>query len=132
MTIAQTIEEKLRAGLDPVHLEVTNESGSHNVPPGSETHFKVVVVCAAFEGRPTLHRHRMVYGLLADEMAGPVHALALHTYTEEQWRAQGDAPESPRCRGGMNLCWSGVPRSITRPRWRSSTRAASSTSERTL
>ena len=101
MTIAQTIEKKLRAGLDPLHLDVINESASHNVPPGSESHFKVVVVSAAFEGRPTLHRHRMVYGLLGDELAGPVHALALHTYTETQWHDTGAAPDSPECRGGM-------------------------------
>lgn len=100
MTIASTIEEKLRAGLAPSHLEVINESGNHNVPPGSESHFKVVVVSPAFEGRHTLHRHRMVYGVLADELAGPVHALALHTYTDEQWQALGAAPESPECRGG--------------------------------
>ena len=100
MTIASTIDDKLRAGLAPSHLEVTNESGNHNVPPGSESHFKVVVVSSAFEGRPTLHRHRMVYGMLADELAGPVHALALHTYTEEQWQALGAAPDSPACRGG--------------------------------
>ena len=102
MTVAQTIESKLKAGLEPVHLEVINESGNHNVPPGSESHFKVVVVCNAFEGRPTLHRHRMVYGLLNEELAGPVHALALHTYTVGQWQALGTAPASPECRGGMN------------------------------
>jgi BolA protein len=43
----------------------------------------------------------MVYGLLGDELAGPVHALALHTYTESQWNDVGGAPESPACRGGM-------------------------------
>ena len=102
MTIAQTIETKLKAGLAPAHLEVINESGNHNVAPGSESHFKLVVVCSAFEGHPTLHRHRMVYGLLSEELAGPVHALALHTYTVAQWQAMGTAPDSPECRGGMS------------------------------
>jgi BolA protein len=100
MTIASTITAKLEAGLDPLHLEVVNESGSHNVPPGSESHFKVTVVSRRFEGMPTLHRHRTVYGLLADELAGPVHALALHTYTAAQWRELGASPDSPQCRGG--------------------------------
>jgi BolA protein len=103
MSIADTIEAKLRAGLAPSHLEVINESGNHNVPPGSESHFKVVVASESFEGHRTLHRHRMVYGLLDDELAGPVHALALHTYTEAQWRETGVAPESPDCRGGMKV-----------------------------
>ena len=100
MSIADTIEAKLRDGLSPSHLEVVNESGNHNVPPGSESHFKVVVAADAFDGHPTLHRHRMVYGLLDEELAGPVHALALHTYTAGQWENMGTAPESPDCRGG--------------------------------
>jgi BolA protein len=100
MTIASTITRKLEAGLAPVHLEVVNESGNHNVPPGSESHFKVTVVSERFEGMPTLHRHRTVYGLLADELAGPVHALALHTYTEAQWHEMGASPGSPQCHGG--------------------------------
>ncbi len=103
MTIASTIRSKLEAGLTPAHLEVINESGSHNVPPGSESHFKVVAVSARFDGKPTLHRHRMVYALLAEELAGPVHALALHTYTESQWQQLGVAPQSPECRGGMKV-----------------------------
>lgn len=102
MTIAETIQSKLAAGLSPAHLEVINESGNHNVPKGSESHFKVVVVSPAFEGRPVLHRHRMVYALLAEELSGPVHALALHTYTEPQWQALAAAPDSPACRGGMH------------------------------
>ncbi len=100
MSIADTIETKLREGLSPSHLEVINESGNHNVPPGSESHFKVVIATGAFDGHPTLHRHRMVYGLLDEELAGPVHALALHTYTAGQWADMGAAPESPDCRGG--------------------------------
>jgi BolA protein len=100
MSIADTIEAKLREGLSPSHLEVINESGNHNVPPGSESHFKVVVAADAFAGHPTLHRHRMVYGLLGEELAGPVHALALHTYTTGQWGEIGVAPDSPDCRGG--------------------------------
>ena len=98
MSITSTIQEKLETGLEPVHLEVINESDNHAVPPGSESHFKVVVVSARFDGQPTLRRHRMVYGLLAEEMAGPVHALALHT--EEQWRELSASPCSPLCRGG--------------------------------
>jgi len=104
MNVQQRIESKLAGALSPLHLEVVNESGNHNVPAGSESHFKVVLVSEAFEGRPQLARHRMVYGTLNEELAGPVHALALHTYTPAQWRElAAGAPESPRCRGGMAL-----------------------------
>ena len=101
MTIQSAIESKLVAGLSPEHLEVLNESGGHNVPPDSETHFKVTVAAAAFEGMPKVARHQQVYGLLAGELAGPVHALALHTYTPAEWRGRGGgAPQSPPCLGG--------------------------------
>ena len=80
------------------HLEVVNESGNHNVPDGSESHFKVVLVSERFDGMRLVARHRLVNQTLAGELAGPVHALALHTYTAEEWRARyQDAPMSPPC-----------------------------------
>lgn len=95
------IEEKLAAALRPAHLDVVNESGNHNVPDGAETHFKVVVVAAAFEGERLLARHRRVNKALATELAGGVHALAIHTYTMDEWQRRfGDAPMSPPCHGG--------------------------------
>jgi BolA protein len=100
-TMASTIEAKISAALTPSYLEVINESANHNVPKGSETHFKLIVVSAQFDGQRTLHCHRMVYAILEQELAGSVHALALHTYTEEQWREVDQAPDSPSCRGGM-------------------------------
>lgn len=101
MSVQASIEEKLARAIDPLHLEVVNESGSHNVPPGSESHFRVVLVADRFEGERLLARHRIVNEILADELAGPVHALALHTYTADEWRERhGDAPMSPPCRGG--------------------------------
>lgn len=96
-----TIVTKLDARFAPEHLDVVNESGGHNVPAGSETHFKVVMVAACFEGERLLGRHRMVHETLAQELAGGVHALALHTYTSGEWRERfGDAPMSPPCLGG--------------------------------
>ena len=103
-SVHEGIRDKLTASLAPTHLEVVNESGNHNVPAGSESHFKVVLVSDAFEGRPMLARHRMVYAALDEELAGPVHALALHTYTPSQWAAlDSDAPRSPKCGGGKAL-----------------------------
>jgi len=101
MSIQQCIEEKLALRLEPAHLEVINESSQHNVPPDSETHFKVVIVAPGFEGKRKVARHQAVYAVLADELAGPVHALALHTYTAQEWRDRhGEAPMSPPCLGG--------------------------------
>lgn len=100
MSLEDEITEKIRQNLHPSHLEVTNESHMHNVPPGSESHFKVVVVADAFEGKMLVARHRLLNQLLADELAGPIHALALHTMTPGEWAEKGAAPASPPCMGG--------------------------------
>ena len=103
MSVQETIERKLAEGLDAVHLEVINESGQHNVPPGSESHFKVVVVSEDFEGKNLVAQHRLVYQLLGSELESHVHALALHTYTEQGWReSHGTTPMSPPCLGGKS------------------------------
>jgi len=101
MSVQQQIQEKLHAAFAAAHLEVINESHMHSVPPGSESHFKVVLVAPEFEGKRQVARHQLIYRLLADELAGPVHALALHTYTAQEWQQrQGEAPASPQCLGG--------------------------------
>lgn len=100
MTIQQQIENKLEEALRPLNLTVENESHMHSVPPNSETHFKVIVSSTEFEGKRAVQRHQLVYSVLADEMAGGVHALALHTYTPEEWSTVGDTPNSPNCMGG--------------------------------
>ncbi len=98
MQVQNSIETRLREAFSPEYLSVENESHMHNVPPGSESHFKVTLVSEAFEGQRRVRQHQAVYGVLSEEMAGPVHALALHTYTPAEW--QGRSPESPRCLGG--------------------------------
>jgi len=102
MTVASVIEQKLIDAFQPSHLEVINESNNHNVPPGSESHFKVVIVAKAFEGERLIKRHRLVNAVLSEELAEKIHALALHTYTESQWQEQyaGSIPVSPDCAGG--------------------------------
>jgi BolA protein len=101
MQIQQQIEQKLREQYAPLHLEVANESHMHDVPEGSESHFRVVLVTAQFEGAPLVQRHRAVNTTLQQELQGQIHALALHTMTPEEWFAKnGEAPESPPCLGG--------------------------------
>jgi len=102
--IREQIEEKLRTAFSPVHLEVHDESYRHNVPAGSESHFKVVIVSDSFIDQRFLVRHRAIYGVLADELAGSVHALALHSYTLKEWESlQDTVPASPECRGAGTL-----------------------------
>ena len=99
--VEKIILNKLVAEFDPDTLEVTNESFMHSVPKRSESHFKIVVVCHKFEGKRLVQRHQMIYALLREELAGPVHALAMHTYTSEEWQTkERSAPESPKCHGG--------------------------------
>ena len=98
MGIQQAIETKLQDNLSPVALQVVNESHMHSVPPNSETHFKVVVVSPEFIGKRQVQRHQLIYQLLADEFSSGLHALALHTFSPEEW--QGRSPESPQCLGG--------------------------------
>lgn len=101
MSLQTRIQEKLAGALAPAHLEVINESSGHNVPAGSETHFKVVVVADAFDGEGRIARHRRVHGLLADELAGGVHALSVKAHTPDEWTQRGGVvADSPACRGG--------------------------------
>jgi BolA protein len=102
MSIATTIEKKLLSAFSPLHLDVINESNNHNVPPGSESHFKVIIVSNQFEGDRLIKRHRAVNSILAEELAEKIHALALHTYTEKEWHDYyaENTPLSPNCLGG--------------------------------
>ena len=101
MSMELTLRDKLQSQLQPSHLEVINESASHNVPPGSESHFKVVVVSEAFTGKSLIAQHRLINEILADELKNKIHALALHTYTASDWNQRThQSPPSPPCRGG--------------------------------
>jgi BolA protein len=97
----ETIQQKLQQAFAPIHLEVVNESYMHNVPEGSESHFKVVVVSDAFAGEKLITRHRRVNQVLSEELAGGIHALALHTMTPDDWfNRGGTVADSPPCLGG--------------------------------
>ena len=101
MEIQHTIERKLISNFTPDHLEVINESYKHSVPPGSESHFLVVVVSSAFNDKSLIQRHRMVNTCLAAELEGPVHALAIRALTPDEWLAkQGEVAGTPPCLGG--------------------------------
>lgn len=100
MNVQGIIEKKLMENIDCIYLQVVNESFRHAVPVNSETHFKVTVVSVLFSGKLLLARHRLINQLLAEQLAGPVHALAIHTYTPEQWAQKGNvSPISADCMG---------------------------------
>jgi BolA protein len=100
MTVEDDITSKLQDTLSPQHLDVINESHMHNVPPGSESHFKIIAVCSEFEGKMSIARHRIINKLLAEELAGPIHALSLYTMTPDEWAEKSTVPASPPCMGG--------------------------------
>jgi BolA protein len=98
--VSERIEAKLKAALAPVELSVDNESHMHNVPKGSETHFRVTIVSSAFEGKSPVARHQLVYRALREEIAQGVHALAITSRTPAEWQALPEANASPECLGG--------------------------------
>jgi stress-induced morphogen len=79
MLEAETLEERIRQGLGEVsHLVVRDLTGTKD-------HWEALVVSAAFAGKTPIEQHQMVYAALGELMAGPVHALALKTYSPESW-----------------------------------------------
>lgn len=91
------IEQALRTGLEPVELDVQDESRNHSVPEGAETHFNVMVVTNAFEGMGRVDRHRRVHELLSEELKSGLHALTLTLLTPAE---VADRIASPKCLGG--------------------------------
>ena len=88
MEVAQTLREKLTRALAPERLEIVDESHLHaghaGAREGGESHFRIDVVSAAFAGRGRIARHRLVHDILAEEIAGPVHALSLTARTPDE------------------------------------------------
>jgi BolA protein len=90
MSVAERIGEKLRRAFDPAHLAVENESARHaghaamksanGTAPG-ESHFRVVIISEAFEGKSRVDRHRLVNEALAEELRSHIHALAIRAMT---------------------------------------------------
>ena len=82
MATQETITNKLREAFSPEALQVVDESQLHEGHAGhqvgGETHFRVYIVSDAFKGKSRVERHRMINSALAAELAGGVHALAIH------------------------------------------------------
>jgi stress-induced morphogen len=84
MVEAEELEQRIRKGLTNVsHLVLTDLTGTKD-------HWEALVVSEAFDGKNRIEQHQMVYSALGELMAGPVHALALKTYSPESWAKQED------------------------------------------
>lgn len=101
MSIQTTIEAKLIESLSPKRLRIDNDSNRH-AGPATESHFRLVIVSDSFDGLSLVARQRLVYASLADEMAGPVHALQMKCLTSGEYDdANGEVTlKAPPCGGG--------------------------------
>jgi BolA protein len=82
MQTADLIIRKLTEAFRPQSLEVVDESHQHEGHPGhrpgGQTHFRIYIVSDSFKGKTRLERHRLINGILSGELAGGIHALAIH------------------------------------------------------
>lgn len=87
MTVADDIKKRLDA-LAPSRLELLDESAKHaghaGAAPGGNTHWKLTIVSAAFAGKPTVARHRMIYQALGELMQQPIHALSISAISSDE------------------------------------------------
>jgi stress-induced morphogen len=82
MLEAEDLEQRIRKGVDDVsHIVVKDLTGTKD-------HWEALIVSEAFSGKSPIEQHQMVYAALGELMAGPVHALALKTYSPDSWAKQ--------------------------------------------
>ena len=97
MSRMDRISEMIRGTNGITHCEVLDESSGHNVPIGSETHFKLVAVGVVFNQKSRIQRHRMINAMLQGEFESGMHACSMHLFTPEEWEASSNVPDSPDC-----------------------------------
>ena len=96
MIIYETIVECLNREFAAEHLFLKNESSMHNVPPDSESHFKLVIVSNNFNDMSKVHRHQAVYSALNNVM-NKIHALSIQAFTVYEFKNNPIILESPDC-----------------------------------
>lgn len=101
MSVQAEIQKLIEEKFSPSYLEVINESYKHNVPEGSESHFKVICVSESFQNQSLVQRHQSLNKVLLPYMNQPIHALSMVLHTTQEWQDKGEAsPKSPPCLGG--------------------------------
>jgi BolA family transcriptional regulator, general stress-responsive regulator len=103
MSRKNRIEALLKQKLEPIYLNVEDESANHHVPEGAQTHFKVTAVSTLFVDLSLIKRHRLLNELLCKEFELGLHALSMHLFTPEEWGKKSTAvTKSPVCKDGFN------------------------------
>ena len=96
MIIYETILQRLNESFITEHLFLENESFKHNVPPNSESHFKLVIVSNNFNNMPKVQRNQDIYSALSDVM-NKIHALSIQAFTLDEYEKNPVILESPDC-----------------------------------
>ena len=94
--IENQIIEIINDKLSPSVLNIINESFMHNVPTGSESHFKLIVVSDLFKDLTNVKRHQLIYRTL-NEIMDEIHALSIHAFDEKEYNANPVVIDSPNC-----------------------------------
>jgi BolA protein len=94
--IESQIINTLSTSMNLSSLKITNESFMHNVPKGSESHFKIVVVTNDFNNLSIIKRHKLIYKTL-DNLMNKIHALSIHAFNEEEFKLNPIILDSPEC-----------------------------------
>ena len=94
--IESQIINTLSTSMNLSSLKIINESFMHNVPKGSESHFKIVVVTNDFNNLSIIQRHKLIYKTL-DSLMNKIHALSIHAFNEEEFKLNPIILDSPEC-----------------------------------
>ena len=94
--IESQIINTLSSSMNLSSFKIINESFMHNVPDGSESHFKILVVTDDFNNVPIMQRHKLIYKNLSDLM-DKIHALSIHAFTKEEFELNPVILDSPEC-----------------------------------
>ena len=96
MSAFETIVSQLNSSFNVENLFLENESFMHNVPPNSETHFKLVIVSNDFAELANIKRHQSIYNALNDTMS-KIHALSIQAFTPDEYLKNPIILKSPDC-----------------------------------
>ncbi|MDC1241690.1 BolA family transcriptional regulator [Gammaproteobacteria bacterium] len=94
--IESQIVNTLKTSMDLFSLKIINESFMHNVPEGSESHFKIVIVSEDFLNLTMIQRHKLVYKKLNNLMT-KIHALSIHAFDKNEFKLNPIILDSPEC-----------------------------------
>ena len=100
MSVASQLEQLVRQSINCIEFYLENESHMHS-GPAAESHFKLILISDDFVTKRAVQRHQLLYKILAELMNNPIHALALHLFTLDEWAVKEDKQLlSPKCLGG--------------------------------